>query len=113
VFVRSDRPPHDRLLESFARAVLDAERLLASASAEALAGRLPATLVGNPDEFERRLEASRGVWLPGGLVEPDQVRRTIGLVRDRLPLPPTLALPAPAKMLHMEPVKRAGAARER
>lgn len=111
VFVRADRRPDDPLLAAFARAVLDAERLLAEAEAAELAARLPAQLVGNPEQFRRRVQASRGLWLPGGHVEPEQVRETVALVRDRMPLPPTLELPRPEDMLHMGPVTRA--ARER
>jgi NitT/TauT family transport system substrate-binding protein len=107
VFVRADRQPRDRDLTAFARAVLAAEQLLATASPDTLAARLPRNVVGAPDEFERRLETTRGGYLPDGSVSADQLRESIALIRAHTPLPATLHLPRAEDMLHTGPLRRA------
>ncbi len=107
VFVRQDRRPDDAALEGFARAVLAAERLIAGEPAATLAARLPANVVGAPDEFARRVEAARGMYLPGGVVSPERLRKTMKLIGAHMPLPPTLKLPRAEKMLHDAPLRRA------
>ena len=107
VFVRTDRRPRDRDLTAFARAVLAAEHLLATASPDRLAARLPRNVVGAPDEFERRLETIRGVYLPDGSVSADQLRESISLIRAHTPLPATVHLPRAEDMLHIGPLRRA------
>jgi ABC-type nitrate/sulfonate/bicarbonate transport system substrate-binding protein len=107
VFARSDRMPTDRDLAAFARALGAAERRLAAGGAGELAAALPRTVVAPAAEFERRLEATRGVYLPDGLVTADQVRETLALIRAHLPLPVTLRVPKPDELLHLEPARRA------
>ena len=69
--------------------------------------RLPAAVVGLPEEFETRLAATRESYLAEGRVTPDQLRRTIELIRAHQPLPATLKLPRPEDMLRLEPLRRA------
>jgi ABC-type nitrate/sulfonate/bicarbonate transport system substrate-binding protein len=106
VFARADRRPRDRDLAGFARAVLAAERLIATASPETVAARLPSRVTTPRDEFTARLEATRRIYLPNGLVSADQLRETLALVRAHQPLPATSRVPAPEEMLHVEPLRR-------
>ncbi|HEU4368918.1 MAG TPA: ABC transporter substrate-binding protein [Methylomirabilota bacterium] len=106
VFARADRRPRDRDLGAFARAVLAAEQRLGTARADELAARLPARVVGPAAEFAARLEATRYIYLPGGLVSADQLRDTLALLRAHQPLPVASRVPAPEEMLHVEPLRR-------
>jgi NitT/TauT family transport system substrate-binding protein len=107
VFVRGERRPRDRDVAAFLRAVLAAERRIATASPAEVAERLPKSVVGVPDEFARRLETSRSIYLPDGLVSPAAVRFTIDMIRTHLPLAPTLKLRRPDDLLHLDPLRRA------
>jgi NitT/TauT family transport system substrate-binding protein len=105
VFARADRRPRDRDLGAFARAVLAAEQRLATAPADELAPRLPRRV--GAEDFAARLEATRQIYLPDGLVSADQVRETLALIRAHQPLPVTSRVPAPEDLLHLEPLRRA------
>ncbi|MBI3827587.1 MAG: ABC transporter substrate-binding protein [Candidatus Rokubacteria bacterium] len=105
IFARADRLPPDAEIQAFIRALRAAERQLAGAGAEALATKLARRVVGAPDEFAARLEASRALYLPNGDVTAVQLRDTIAMIRGQTPLPPTLALPRPEDMLY-QAVKR-------
>jgi NitT/TauT family transport system substrate-binding protein len=107
VFARADRRPPDSDLVALARALLAAERLILTAAPEALARRLPRSVVGTAEEFERRVEATRAMLLPDGWVTAGQLRETIALIRAHLSLPPTLKLGPPEAMLYHRPLKRA------
>jgi NitT/TauT family transport system substrate-binding protein len=107
VFARADRRPRDRDLSAFARALLAAERRIATAPPEELAARLPRRVTGPAEEFAARLEATRGIYLPDGLVTADQLRDTLALIRAHHPLPVISRVPAPAEMMHVEPLRRA------
>jgi NitT/TauT family transport system substrate-binding protein len=107
VFARADRRPPDRDLAAFARALLAAERHIGTTHPSALAEGLPGNVVGPPDEFERRMEALRDLYLREGLVTAEQVRESLALIRIHLTLPPSLKLGSPERMLHTEPLKRA------
>ncbi|HEX2437770.1 MAG TPA: ABC transporter substrate-binding protein [Methylomirabilota bacterium] len=107
VFVRADRRPRDRDLTAFARAVLAAEQRIATASAQELAQRLSQRITTPADEFEARLETTRKIYLPDGLVSPEQIRETLILIRAYQPLPITSRVPPPEEMLHVEPLRRA------
>lgn len=108
VFVRADRRPKDADL---ARALLAAEERIRAATAEALAAKLPTRVVGAQDEFEARFEATRGSYLPEGLVTADQVEQTVAIIRAHMPLPASLRIPRPEEMLHLEPLQKALKAR--
>jgi len=107
VFMRADRRVPDAQLVRFARALLAAQQRLRTASAAALAADLPSRAVGAPDDFEARLAATRGIYLPDGLVSPERVRETITIVRSHTPLPALLRVPRPDELLHTEPLRQA------
>jgi hypothetical protein len=86
--------------------VLAAERRIAAARPEELAARLPRRVTTPADEFTARLEATRRIYLAGGLVTADQLRETIALIRAHQPLPVTARVPTPEEMLHVEPLRR-------
>jgi NitT/TauT family transport system substrate-binding protein len=106
VFARADRRPRDRDLSALARALLAAEQRIAAATPEQVAARLPGRIVTPTEEFVARLEATRAIYLAGGLVSADQLRDTIALIRAHQPLPVTSRVPAPEEMLHVEPLRR-------
>jgi NitT/TauT family transport system substrate-binding protein len=101
VFMRADRPVRDRDLAAFNRAVLAAERRIATATAAELADRLPASITGPPEDFDARLEACRALYLAEGAVGVEQIRETLTLIRAHLPLPVTARVPAPEELLHV------------
>jgi ABC-type nitrate/sulfonate/bicarbonate transport system substrate-binding protein len=107
VFMRADRRVSDRDLAAFARALLAAERRIATASPEALAARLSARMTTPADDFETRLLATRDVYLKDGLVTAEQLQETLALIRAHQPLPASARLPRPEEMLYTAPVKRA------
>jgi NitT/TauT family transport system substrate-binding protein len=76
VFMRADRLVRDRDLAAFNRAVLSAERHIATATAQALAERLPASITVPPDDFQARLEACRDLYLADGAVTSRCARRS-------------------------------------
>jgi NitT/TauT family transport system substrate-binding protein len=106
-FVRGDGRVSEADLVAFARALLAAEERIRSTSPAELARRLPGAVTGVPEDFETRLAATRGAYLAEGRVSPDQIRRTIELVRAHQPLPAALKLPRPEDMLRLEPLRRA------
>jgi NitT/TauT family transport system substrate-binding protein len=99
LFVRADRRPADRDLEALVRALLDAERLIATGEVEALASRLPRAVTGPVEEFARRLEAARALYLPDGAVTISQLRDSIAIVRAHMPFSPGLRIPRPEELL--------------
>jgi NitT/TauT family transport system substrate-binding protein len=107
VFARRERKVSDQELTALARALLAAEERIRTASPQALAERLSARITNPPDEFEARLAATRGVYLPEGRVTADQLRRTIDLVLAHQPLPASVKLPRPEDMLYLEPLRQA------
>jgi len=111
VFVRADRRPRESDLAAFTRALLAAEGRIRAATAEALAAKLPKRAVGAHEEFEARLAATRGSYLPDGLVTADQVEQTVAIVRAHTPLPASLRIPRTEEMLHLEPLRKALKAR--
>jgi NitT/TauT family transport system substrate-binding protein len=106
VFARADRRPRDQDLSALARALLAAERRIATAPPEELAARLPRRVVGPGDEFAERVQATREIYLPGGLVSAAQLRDTLALLRAHQPLPVTSRVPPPEEMMHVEPLRR-------
>jgi hypothetical protein len=97
----------DAQLVRFARALLAAQQRLRTAGVASLATDLPMRAVGPMDEFEARLAATRGIYLPDGLVSPEQVQETITIVRSHTPLPASLRIPRPDELLHTEPLRQA------
>jgi ABC-type nitrate/sulfonate/bicarbonate transport system substrate-binding protein len=99
LFVRADRQPADRDLQSLVRALLDAERVIATSDAEALAARLPRAVTGSAEEFARRLDAARGLYVADGAVTVAQLRESIALVRAHMPFSPGVRIPRPEELL--------------
>lgn len=99
VFVHPDRIVAAETLEAFRRALLAAERRIATTDAATLAVQLPASVVGVPDQFARRIETMSRIYLPDGVVAPDQLGASLALIRAHLPLPPSLRLPPPEELL--------------
>jgi len=99
VFMRADRPVRDRDLAAFNRAVLAAERRIATATAQALSESLPATITAPAADFEPRLESCRALYLVDGAVTVDQVRETLSLIRAHVPLPASTRVPSPEELL--------------
>jgi NitT/TauT family transport system substrate-binding protein len=105
IFMRADRRPADRDLIALGRALVEAERWMATAGAEELAARLPKVVVGTPDDFERRLEAARALYLSEGAVTIPQLRDSIALVRAHMPFSPGLSIPRPDDLLYTPSLK--------
>lgn len=99
IFARADRRAADRDLAGLARALKKAEQRIRTADARDLAGRLPTRVVGEPTDFEARLAASRGLYLPDGAVTPEQLQQTITIIRTHTPLPQSVKIPRPEDML--------------
>ncbi|HMH50110.1 MAG TPA: ABC transporter substrate-binding protein [Candidatus Acidoferrum sp.] len=99
VFMRADRRPAERDLAALVRALVDAERLIATADAETLASRLPRSVTGTGDEFARRLETARALYLLDGAVTVTQLRDSIAVVRAHMPFSPGLRIPRPEELL--------------
>ena len=106
VFMRADRRVGDRELAALGRALTDAEALIASAGVAALAARLPRASVGIPEEFERRLETTRDLYLPEGTVSVAQVRESIAIIRVHMPFSPSLKIPRPEDLIAVPARKR-------
>ena len=114
VFMRADRAVRDRDLAAFSRAVLAAERRIATATAQALSESLPATITAPAADFDARLESCRTLYLIDGAVTLDQVRETLSLIRAHLPIPASTRVPTPEELLNtgsQRGVKRPAAAR--
>jgi NitT/TauT family transport system substrate-binding protein len=107
VFARADRRPRDQHLTAFARAVLAAEERIATTSTSELVAKLPKRLITPSEDLVARLEATRGIYLPDGMVTADQLRESIALVRSHQPLPGTARVPSPAELMHIDPLRRA------
>jgi ABC-type nitrate/sulfonate/bicarbonate transport system substrate-binding protein len=99
VFARTDRLPTLAALAAFRRALLAAEQRITATDPAVLGAGLPAAITARPDEFGARVAASRQLYLPDGTVSVDQVRASLGLLRARLPLPPTTRLATPREIL--------------
>jgi NitT/TauT family transport system substrate-binding protein len=99
VFTRADRRAPDRDLASLIRALKKAEQRIQAAEARDLAGRLPTRVVGDFADFEARLTASHGLYLPDGQVSADQLQQTIAIIRAHTPLPQSVKIPKPEDML--------------
>jgi NitT/TauT family transport system substrate-binding protein len=99
LFARADRRPADGDLAALTRALIDAERLIATANADTIASRLPRAVVGSAEEFARRIESARGLYLPDGAVTLAQLGATIAIVRAHMPFSPGLRIPRPEELI--------------
>jgi NitT/TauT family transport system substrate-binding protein len=101
VFVHPDRIVAVETLDAFRRALVAAEQRIASMDAAALVVQLPPDVVGVPEEFTRRIETMSRIYLPDGLVTPDQLAASIALIRAHVPLSPTTRIPPADELLIM------------
>ena len=101
VFGRADRLPAPEALSAFVRALTAAEGRIAAADASDLAARLAPAVSARPDEFAARLAASRGLFLSDPRVSPAQVRASLDIIRERMPLPPFGHLPSPRELVEV------------
>lgn len=106
VFMRVDRRPPDRDLAALVRALIEAERFIATTGAEALAAKLPRAVVGVGEEFERRLETARTLYLPEGTVTVPQIRESIAIARAHMPFSTGLRIPRPEDLLYTPALTR-------
>ena len=99
VFTRPERraPDHDQA--AVIRALRKAEQRIQTADARDLAAKLQTRVVGEPTDFEARLGASRGLYLPDGHVTVEQLAQTIAIIRAHTPLPQSVKIPKPEDML--------------
>ena len=93
VFVRADGRPGDQELVALARALLRAVARVSEAPADALASVLPASVIGQRDDFALRVAGARQSYLPGGRVTEDVIKASIAQARERAALPSALKLP--------------------
>jgi ABC-type nitrate/sulfonate/bicarbonate transport system substrate-binding protein len=107
VFARADRLPPQTALTAFARAVLAATQWLAREPPDAVAARLPRSVLGPPEDVASRLGAARGLYLTQGRLTSGQLRRSIELLRAHHPFPVTLEVPRADDLLLTGPLKRA------
>jgi hypothetical protein len=46
------------------------------------------------------------MYLEDGMVDTEQVKQTVALIRAHQPLPATSRVPAPEELLYLEPLRR-------
>jgi hypothetical protein len=105
--MRADRRLADPDLAALVRALVEAERLIATSGAETLAARLHRSVVANPEEFERRVESARALYLAEGRVTVSQVRGSMAIIRAHMPFAPGLRIPRPEELIYAPAVKPA------
>lgn len=107
LFVRADTPLGETGIAPLVRALLDASQRLLSAPPDELAARLPARVVGLPDDFRGRLAGTRGVLLPRGWVSAEAFQLSVDLLRIRSPLPRSIRLPRRlGDLLSLDPLRQ-------
>jgi hypothetical protein len=87
VFVRADRRPGERELAAFTRAVLAAQERIATGGVDALADKLPRTVVASAEEFAARVEQAAGLYVREPRPSPDRLEATLDLLREQIPIP--------------------------
>src|SRR5262249_31875417 len=99
LFVRADTRLRDADLESLTRALLRAMARLAGGAAEGLEREMPAAAVGFAEDFRRRLEGARDVFIRDGSVSVGAMDASVSLVRDRSIIPAKVKMPRSADRL--------------
>jgi NitT/TauT family transport system substrate-binding protein len=79
-------------LTAYARALQRVQHWLATTPPAAVAARLPAGLVGDPERFAARLEAARAGYAPQGHATDAGLTSTLEVLRGGTPWPVTLKL---------------------
>ncbi len=77
-------------LAAYARALIRVQAWLAATPASAVAARLPAGLVGDPDRFVARLDGTRAAYVVDGHATEAGLRATLQVLRAGSPWPVTL-----------------------
>jgi NitT/TauT family transport system substrate-binding protein len=108
VFARADSRLGGAELVPLSRALLRGLTRVRDGRAEDLAARLPAAVVGAPDDFALRLAGARESFLPDGLVSADALAASLALVRARVAIPARVDIPRRAgRLLLMDPLTEA------
>ena len=94
VFAHQERLLGPQTLAAFTRALLAAEARIAAGDAAALAAKLPAAFGARPDEFAARVAAAREAFLRDPTVSREQIRASLDIIRERMPLSPMVHLPS-------------------
>ena len=61
---------------------------------------MPRTVTGPAEEFARRLETARALYVPDGTVTMAQLRDSIAIVRAHMPFSAGLRIPRPEELLY-------------
>lgn len=93
IFAPAKTKLSDTELRALARALQRAVKRIETAEPEDLQAKLPAAVVGFPQEFAIRVQGAREIYLPDGLVTPEMLEASIRLVRNRLPIPARVKIP--------------------
>jgi NitT/TauT family transport system substrate-binding protein len=105
VFARADTRLGTAELAPLSRALLRALTRIRDGRAEEIAARLPAAVVGAPEEFAARLAGARDSFLADGRVSPDALRASIALARGRVAIPARVDIPRDTgRLLLTEPL---------
>jgi ABC-type nitrate/sulfonate/bicarbonate transport system substrate-binding protein len=93
LFARADAQVGPAVLEPLSRALLRALERIRTAAPEELRTRLPAAVVGFPEDFSARLLGGRQIFIPDGWVTPEMLRASIAAMRARGPIPTKVDVP--------------------
>ena len=108
LFVRSETRLRAAELVPLSRALLRALKRIAAAEPGELEARLPAAVVGAPEDFALRLAGARGGYLPDGWVTADMLGASLALARIRSPFAAKVNLPrSMSKLLLTDPLAQA------
>ncbi|MFQ5898157.1 MAG: ABC transporter substrate-binding protein [Candidatus Methylomirabilia bacterium] len=109
LFTRANDSLPAARLARVARALLRAIRRLETVPPGELLARLPPRVLGTQEEERKiRLESARELYLPGGQVRPEAIRRSLAVIRARAPLPHAVLIPRSlTDLLLMDPLDKA------
>jgi NitT/TauT family transport system substrate-binding protein len=108
IFLRADSKLGAAQLAPLLRGLVRSATRLQRASPEEVAAELPREVAGRPEDFALRLEGARRAYLSVAEVGPEQIERSLILVRALGPVPATVKLPArPSALVFAEPLRHA------
>jgi NitT/TauT family transport system substrate-binding protein len=108
VFARADTRLTRAELVPLSRALLRSLARIRDGRAEDLAARLPAAVVGAPEDFALRLAGARESFLPEGLVTVEALGASVALARARVAIPAKVDIPRRVgRLLLTEPLLEA------
>jgi NitT/TauT family transport system substrate-binding protein len=109
VFVSADTRLGQAELSPLVRALLRGVARTRAATPAELAAKLPAAVVGSPEDFALRVRGARDSYLATGRVDADVLKQSIGLVRSRVVIPAKVTIPRDLdKLLLMDPLEQGG-----